>query len=120
MFNRRQAQEWRKYYTTLQIYSQSSNGLISVYYQDQVAQRVKSAVLEVGRSSGHILTRRPFQSLWYTSQVSICLALWNYDRTLIQALELAKTFLIPVETLDALWPCPSEFFISPRLSWPRC
>ncbi|EKM54774.1 uncharacterized protein PHACADRAFT_258850 [Phanerochaete carnosa HHB-10118-sp] len=89
LFNRRQAQEW-------------------LYYQDQVAQRVKNAVLEVGEKRGHLLTRRPFQSLWFASQVSICLALWGYDRSLLQALELGKTFLIPLDTLDALWPCPVQ------------
>ena len=80
----------------------------AVYYQDQVAQRVKNAVLEVGEKRGHLLTRRPFQSLWFASQVSICLALWGYDKSLIQALDLAKTFLIPLDTLDALWPCAGE------------
>ena len=79
-----------------------------MHYQEQVAQRVKRAVLEVGEKSGHLLTRRPFQSLWFASQVSICLALWSYDKVLIQALELAKTFLIPLDTLDALWPCAGE------------
>lgn len=67
--------------------------------------------MELGRSAGHLLTRRPFQAMWYTSQVSICLALWNYDRNLSAALELAKSFLIPVETLDVLWPCPSKPWI---------
>ena len=107
MFNKRQAQEWREYCSCALEQYLITNGIVLVYYQDQVAQRVKNAVLHVGQNNGHLLTRRPFQSLWYTSQVSICLALWNYDRTLIQALELAKTFLIPVETLDALWPCES-------------
>ena len=79
-----------------------------VYYQDQVAQRVKNAVIEVGEKRGHILTRRPFQSLWFASQVSICLALWDYDKSVIQVLELAKTLLIPLDTLDALWPCMSR------------
>lgn len=89
LFNRRQAQEW-------------------LYYQEQVARRVKDEVLEVGTRPGHLLTRRPFQGLWYASQVSICLALWGYDHTLMQALELAKTFLIPLDALDALWPCREQ------------
>ena len=82
-----------------------------MYYQEQVAQRVRLSVLDLGTNSGHILTRRPFQAMWYTSQVSICLALWNYDRNLHPALELAKSFLIPVETLDVLWPCPGKPWI---------
>ncbi|KAI0694263.1 hypothetical protein BC835DRAFT_1015031 [Cytidiella melzeri] len=88
-FNRRQAEEW-------------------LYYQDQVAQRVKTSVRELGETSGHLLSRRPFQTHWYSSQVSICLALWNYDHSLIHALELAKSFLIPLDSLSVLWPCPSQ------------
>ena len=76
-----------------------------MYYQDQVAQRVKTAVFDLGSARGHLLTRRPFQSLWFSSQISLCIELWNYDRTTIQALELAKTLLVPLEALDALWPC---------------
>ncbi|GJE92836.1 hypothetical protein PsYK624_089940 [Phanerochaete sordida] len=89
LFNRRQAQEW-------------------LYYQEQVARRVKHAVLEIGERQGHLLTRRPFQGLWFASQVSICLALWGYDKTLHQALELAKTFLLPLEALNALWPSSTQ------------
>ena len=76
-----------------------------MYYQSQVAQRVKNSVRELGETPGHLLSRRPFQSQWYSSQVSICLALWAYDHELTQALELAKSFLIPLDTLNVLWPC---------------
>ncbi|KAI0088094.1 hypothetical protein BDY19DRAFT_891709 [Irpex rosettiformis] len=86
MFNRRQAEEW-------------------LYYQSQVAKRVMDSVKGLSERPGHLLSRRPFQSLWYSSQVSICLALWNYDHDLFQALELAKSFLIPLDTLNVLWPC---------------
>ncbi|KIP09470.1 hypothetical protein PHLGIDRAFT_126340 [Phlebiopsis gigantea 11061_1 CR5-6] len=89
MFSRRQAQEW-------------------LYYQEQVAQRVKQAVFELGSARGHLLTRRPFQSLWFSSQIALCIELWNYDRTQGQALDLAKTFLVPLEALDALWPCAAQ------------
>ncbi|KAI0074422.1 hypothetical protein K474DRAFT_1601483 [Panus rudis PR-1116 ss-1] len=86
MFNRRQAEEW-------------------LYYQDQVAKRVRASVMHLGDEPGHLLSRRPFQATWFASQVAICLALWNYDRSLINALELAKSFLIPLDALNALWPC---------------
>ena len=110
MFNRRQAQEWRKSYRTAVFSEADRSDSPLVYYQEQVAQRVKSAVFNIGEARGHLLTRRPFQSLWFSSQISLCIELWNYDRQTIQALDLAKTLLIPLETLDALWPCAGEQF----------
>ncbi|KAK7692152.1 hypothetical protein QCA50_003771 [Cerrena zonata] len=90
VFNRRQAQEW-------------------LHYQDQIATRVKASVLQLGQApSGHLLSKRPFQTTWFASQVAICLALWNYDQRLINALDLAKSFLIPLDALNALWPSPVQ------------
>ncbi|PSS38007.1 hypothetical protein PHLCEN_2v147 [Hermanssonia centrifuga] len=88
MFTRRNAQEW-------------------LYYQDGVARGVQESVKNIGEESGHLLSRRPFQALWFSSQVSMCLALWSYDRGLLQALELAKTFFVPLDALNVLWPCPA-------------
>lgn len=81
----------------------------SVYYQDQVAKRVKKSVMYLEEEPGRLLSRRPFQVSWFSSQVAICLALWSYDHTLMQALELAKTFLIPLDALCILWPCEGAF-----------
>ncbi|PIL36283.1 transcription factor [Ganoderma sinense ZZ0214-1] len=89
IFNRRQAEEW-------------------LLYQDQVAQRVKEAVLHVGETQGQLLTRRPFQVTWFSSQVAICLGLWEFNPELMHALELAKSFFIPLDVLNALWPCPGQ------------
>lgn len=89
-----------------------------VHYQDQIATRVKASVLQLGQApSGHLLSKRPFQTTWFASQVAICLALWNYDHALINALDLAKSFLIPLDALNALWPsqgtCRPCLYISP-------
>ncbi|KAI0731627.1 hypothetical protein C8Q72DRAFT_906414 [Fomitopsis betulina] len=84
-FDRRQAEEW-------------------LYYQEQIAKGTKAAVLQLGEAPGHLLSRRPFQVNWIATQVMICLSLWNYDRSLVHALELAKSFLIPLDVLNALWP----------------
>ncbi|THH31408.1 hypothetical protein EUX98_g2788 [Antrodiella citrinella] len=89
LFNRRQAKEW-------------------LYYQGQVAKRVKNSVMHLGETPGHLLSRRPFQVSWFSSQVAICLALWTYDRGLMDALDLAKTFLIPLDALCILWPCEGQ------------
>lgn len=81
---------------------------VPVYYQDQVGRRVRESVMRLGDEHGHLLSRRPFQVTWFSSQVAICLALYNYDRSLITALDLAKSFLIPLDALNALWPCEGE------------
>ncbi|KAF9455732.1 hypothetical protein BDZ94DRAFT_1277462 [Collybia nuda] len=85
-FKRKHAEEW-------------------LWYQDRVIQAVKSAVNHLGSVQGHQLTRRPFQVTWFSNQLSICLMLWNQDRTLKNALILAKSILQPVEVMNALWPC---------------
>lgn len=80
-----------------------------VYYQEQIAKGTKAAVLQLGEAPGHLLSRRPFQVNWIATQVMICLSLWNYDRSLVHALELAKSFLIPLDVLNALWPSTGTF-----------
>ncbi|KAJ3554349.1 hypothetical protein NM688_g3153 [Phlebia brevispora] len=89
VFSRRQAEDW-------------------LYYQAQVVKRVQEAVKSLDDISGHILTRRPFQVQWFSTQVSLCLSLWDYDRSLYHALDLAKGFLIPLDALNILWPCPVQ------------
>jgi len=87
VFTRKQAEEW-------------------LWYQDRVIQAVKSAINHLGSVQGYQLTRRPFQVLWCLNQLSICLLLWNYDRSLKNALVLAKSIMLPVEVMNVLWPCP--------------
>ena len=87
----------------------------AVFYQDQVAKRVKEAVSQL--REGQLLSRRPFQVTWFASQVAICLGLWEYNRTLNRALDLGKAFLIPLEALNAIWPCPGvSRFLDLRLA----
>ncbi|KAI9455242.1 hypothetical protein BJY52DRAFT_1280837 [Lactarius psammicola] len=101
VWNRRLAEEW-------------------LFYQEQVAKRVKNSLLTchgagdraptalantTSPTAAHIFLRRPFEIGWFTNQVETCLALWEGDRDLLRALELAKTFLAPTEMLNALWPC---------------
>ncbi|KAF8878849.1 hypothetical protein BD779DRAFT_1553503 [Infundibulicybe gibba] len=87
LFNRKQAEEW-------------------LYYQDQVIKRVKISIHHVTDRQGFPLTRRPFQVTWFVNQLAICLQLWENDRGLINALELAKSILVPVDVMNVLWPCP--------------
>lgn len=78
---------------------------IIVYTQDQVAKRIEATLPLVGDTPGHLFTRRPWQSFWFAAQVGACLDLWGKDGTLVDALELAKSFLAPCDVLNALWPC---------------
>jgi len=89
VFSRKEAEEW-------------------LYYQDQVIKRVKSSINHLGEAQGHLLTRRPFQVTWFSSQLAICLSLWNNDRSLATALDLAKSVLVLVDILNSLWPCPFQ------------
>ncbi|KAG6916115.1 hypothetical protein DXG01_008390 [Tephrocybe rancida] len=86
IFKRKHAEEW-------------------LWYQDRVIQIVRSAISHLGSAQGYPLTRRPYQVTWYANQLSICLLLWNYDRSLKNALVLAKSILLPVEVMTSLWPC---------------
>ncbi|KAI0829772.1 hypothetical protein BC628DRAFT_1477485 [Trametes gibbosa] len=89
IFNRRQAEEW-------------------LFYQTQVARRARASVAQLGQAEGHLLSRRPFQVTWFSNQVNIALGLWEYDHQLMRALDLAKDFLVPLDVLNALWPCPEQ------------
>ncbi|KAG5637497.1 hypothetical protein H0H81_004370 [Sphagnurus paluster] len=90
IFKRKHAEEW-------------------LWYQDRVVQIVRSAINHLGGVQGYQLTRRPYQVTWFANQLSICLVLWNYDRSLRSALVLAKSILLPVEVMTNLWPCPGMY-----------
>ncbi|KIK57927.1 hypothetical protein GYMLUDRAFT_228507 [Collybiopsis luxurians FD-317 M1] len=89
LLNRRQAQDW-------------------LYYQDQVMKRVKLSIQDIADPRGHQLTRRPFQATWFSNQLSICLLLYHHDPGLVAALDLAKSFVIPLDVMNVLWPCPLQ------------
>ncbi|KAH9949097.1 hypothetical protein B0H21DRAFT_169579 [Amylocystis lapponica] len=89
MFDHRQAEDW-------------------LFYQDQISKYFKSSLLRLGEAPGHMLSRRPFQVAWLSNQITTCLTLFARDRSLLHALELAKSFLIPLDVLNALWPSPGQ------------
>jgi hypothetical protein len=86
-FNRKQAEQW-------------------LYYQSLFIRRVKMSIHHLGDQDGHLFTRQPFQVTWFASQVAICLSLWEEDKSLLDALEVAKDVIVPVDVLNTLWPCP--------------
>ncbi|KIM45747.1 hypothetical protein M413DRAFT_17514 [Hebeloma cylindrosporum] len=87
-FKRKQAEDW-------------------LFYEDQIIQRVNSLMHQLNGPAGHQLTRRPYRINWFINQLAICLVLWNHDPTLYDALKLARNIFIPIDVLNALWPCPA-------------
>ena len=45
---------------------------------------------------------------YYHLRLFRCLVLWSHDTNLDDALKLAKSILIPIDVLNALWPCPGK------------
>ncbi|KAF8965647.1 hypothetical protein BDZ97DRAFT_1811637 [Flammula alnicola] len=88
IFKRKQAEDW-------------------LFYEDQVIRRVNALVHQLSSTAAHQLTRRPYRINWFINQLAICLVLWTHDPTLDDALKLAKSILIPIDVLNALWPCPA-------------
>ncbi|OJA20523.1 hypothetical protein AZE42_01595 [Rhizopogon vesiculosus] len=86
-FNRKLAEQW-------------------LYYQGNFIRRVKMSIHHLGEQDGDLFTRQPFQVTWFASQVAICISLWEDDKTLIGALEVAKDVVVPLDVMNSLWPCP--------------
>ncbi|KAJ7137570.1 hypothetical protein C8R43DRAFT_1072243 [Mycena crocata] len=86
LFNRRQAEEW-------------------IYSQDEVLKRVIISIQYLSDPRGQHLTQRPFAVTWFYHQLAICLLLWENDTSLGEVLTLAKSFLVPLDVMNALWPC---------------
>ncbi|KAF9227168.1 hypothetical protein BS17DRAFT_727147 [Gyrodon lividus] len=86
-FNRKQTEQW-------------------LYHQKHFIRRVRMSIDRLGEANGNLFTRRPFQVTWFASQVSVCLSLWENDHTLLDALEIAKDIIVPLDVLNTLWPCP--------------
>ncbi|KAF9241857.1 hypothetical protein BU15DRAFT_87078 [Melanogaster broomeanus] len=86
-FNRKRTEQW-------------------LYHQSHFVRRVRMSIDRLGEADGDLFTRRPFQVTWFASQVSTCLSLWEKDHTLIEALDVAKDIIVPLDVLNTLWPCP--------------
>ncbi|KAI0349870.1 hypothetical protein OH77DRAFT_1593959 [Trametes cingulata] len=53
-------------------------------------------------------SRRNFLMFWFMSQITRALKLWEADRTLTIALDVARAFAPCTEALMLLWPSPSQ------------
>ncbi len=47
-------------------------GLGEVYYQEQVAKRIKNALTYITEPSGEVILRRPYHIGWFINQISMC------------------------------------------------
>ncbi|EJC99066.1 uncharacterized protein FOMMEDRAFT_95074, partial [Fomitiporia mediterranea MF3/22] len=81
-------------------------------HQATIAKRSMQGLQALTGVRGTVLARRPFFCFWFMGHVSRCLQLWQVDKTLTVALELAKHFLAPINYLSALWPCDGEIRIT--------
>ncbi|KAH9846413.1 hypothetical protein C2E23DRAFT_744131 [Lenzites betulinus] len=63
---------------------------------------------------GNELGTRSFLVYWFMGHVTRALLLWENDQTLHLALDAAKVFVLPLEYLMCLWPCPKQ-----REAWQR-
>lgn len=139
VFKRKQAEDWRKYPFKTRFYFSTFWPWWLVFHQDQVIRRVNSLIHQLNGPSGYQLTRRPFRINWFINQLAMyvfsqavrcsplhilfgrCLVLWSHDTNLNDALKLAKSILIPIDVLNALWPCPGKSFrrhsLNPQRYW---
>ncbi|KAH8796188.1 hypothetical protein DL96DRAFT_1644769 [Flagelloscypha sp. PMI_526] len=85
MFNRKQAEAW-------------------LYYQDATLKRVKMSLSNMNEVPADEVRRRPGILLWFHHQLVVCLFLWRRDQSLNNALNLGKSLLGPIDTLNSLWP----------------
>jgi len=74
VFNRKEAEEWRKLITYLYETPEMTGYIFEVSYQDQVVKRVNESVHHLNSTQGYLLTRRPFQVTWFTNQLAMYVA----------------------------------------------
>ncbi|KAJ7613428.1 hypothetical protein FB45DRAFT_938338 [Roridomyces roridus] len=86
LFNRQQPKEWK-------------------YYPTDIIKRVAMSISYFSDPRAQQLIHRPFSVTWFHSQLAICLFLWENDRTLGDVLQVAKALAIPLDVMNALWPC---------------
>ncbi|KAI0671648.1 hypothetical protein C8Q78DRAFT_1078442 [Trametes maxima] len=74
-------------------------------HQLQVAMHF-SRILRIPKVDGNDDSRRNFLMFWFMSQIIRALKLWDADHTLTIALDVARAFAPPTESLMLLWPSP--------------
>ncbi|KAF6765530.1 hypothetical protein DFP72DRAFT_204488 [Ephemerocybe angulata] len=85
-FKRKQAEEW-------------------IHHQEKLVRQVLNTLNNLGSPDGVQLTERPFRVQWFIHQLNTCIQLWEYERTLDEALDLGKRLMQIVDTMNSLWDC---------------
>ncbi|KAF8630832.1 hypothetical protein AX17_005191 [Amanita inopinata Kibby_2008] len=89
LFHRNKAEEWLTHQATL-------------------GRRFMSGLHTITGNSGNLLAMRPFFVFWFMGQICRALLLWQYDNSLIIALDVCKALIPAIDYLTALWPCPEQ------------
>ncbi|KAF5330254.1 hypothetical protein D9758_014443 [Tetrapyrgos nigripes] len=89
LFHRKKAEEW-------------------LTHQGEVARRFMHGLHTITGNTKNDLLHRPFFVLWWMSQISRALSLWQCDNSMTIALDVCKAFLPAVNYLSSLWPCPEQ------------
>ncbi|KAM6494149.1 hypothetical protein JOM56_010510 [Amanita muscaria] len=87
MFHRNKAEEW-------------------LTHQATVGRRLMNGLHTVTGNCDNVLARRPFFLFWFMGQINRAMTLWEYDNSLLPALDVCKALVTAVDYLSSLWPCP--------------
>lgn len=55
-----------------------------------------------------ICSRLKISRAKYGDHPNRCLSLWEDEKTLTEALEVAKDIIVPLDVMNSLWPCPGQ------------
>ncbi|KAF8742621.1 hypothetical protein AX14_003252 [Amanita brunnescens Koide BX004] len=77
-------------------------------HQSAVARRLMDGLHTITGNSNNVLARRPFYIPWFMAQMNRALCLWEYDQTLMTALDVCKALIMAVDYLTSIWPCPAQ------------
>jgi hypothetical protein len=64
---------------------------LEVYYQEQVAKRVKNSLTRITEPSVHVVLRRPYHINWFTNQIATCV----YFFTIVAPSHRGLDFQVP-------------------------
>ncbi|KAJ7060362.1 hypothetical protein C8F01DRAFT_1369999 [Mycena amicta] len=112
LFNKRQAQEWIHYQSSVITDVSRSLSLSLSQSPAHAMHYIANANPGIGIADPRTsqLIHRPFALPWFYHQLAICLMLWESTSAstgggMVEVLELGKLILVVVEKMAALWPC---------------
>jgi hypothetical protein len=82
-----------------------------VSHQEKIVRQVVAVCQNLVGPEAVQVTERPWRVQWVFYQLATCLQLWEYDRTLDEALHLGKKLLQIVDTMNYLWECSGALYV---------